>query len=103
MPFGVIKDLVDVPQTDCESCRRLRLTGGDEMGPQERKLTTPLFQVLKLMILQPESPAASGADMVHAQAIFAIIGAISLEKGSAVANQVSRDRILGPLGLFATR
>ncbi|RMD43731.1 hypothetical protein DV735_g1390, partial [Chaetothyriales sp. CBS 134920] len=45
----------------------------------------------------PKSPAASGADMVHAQAIFAIIGALALEKGSAVANEVVRERILGPL------
>ncbi|RMZ83921.1 hypothetical protein DV737_g1507, partial [Chaetothyriales sp. CBS 132003] len=48
----------------------------------------------------PESPAASGADMVHAQAIFAIIGALALEKGSAVANEAARARILAPLGLL---
>ena len=52
---------------------------------------------------QPDSPAASGADMVHAQAIFAVVGAVALEKGAAVANQIARERILGPLGLFEAR
>jgi hypothetical protein len=53
--------------------------------------------------VQPESPAASGADMVHAQAVFAIIGALALEKGSAVANQVAKERVLEPLGMFGER
>jgi hypothetical protein len=37
--------------------------------------------------------------MVIAQATFAIIGAIALEQGGAIANQVARTRILGSRGL----
>ena len=37
--------------------------------------------------------------MVYAQALFAIIGALALEQGGAIANQVVRERILQPAGL----
>jgi large subunit ribosomal protein L15 len=37
--------------------------------------------------------------MVYSSAIFAIIGALALEKGGLVANQIARDRVLDPLGL----
>jgi large subunit ribosomal protein L15 len=37
--------------------------------------------------------------MVYTQAVFAIIGALALEKGGAVANQVAKERILEPLGM----
>ena len=103
MSLRLIEDLVDIPQASCQSCRRLRPTGSDEMGAQECKSAIIHLMLYKLTVWQPDSPAASGSDMVHAQAIFAIIGAIALEKGSAVANQVTRERILAPLGLFGSR
>lgn len=43
--------------------------------------------------------SASGADMVYTQALFAIIGALSLEQGGMVANRVVRERILQVIGL----
>lgn len=43
--------------------------------------------------------AASGSDMVYAQAVYAIVGALALEQGGQVANRVARERILQPIGL----
>ena len=37
--------------------------------------------------------------MVYAQALLAIIGALALEQGSAVANRIAKERVLVPLGL----
>lgn len=37
--------------------------------------------------------------MVYTQALFAIIGALSLEQGGSVANRVTRERILQVIGL----
>ena len=37
--------------------------------------------------------------MVYTQAVFAIIGALALEQGGAVANKIAKERILEPLGL----
>jgi len=42
---------------------------------------------------------ASGCDMVYAQALYAIVGALALEQGGRVANRVARERILQPIGL----
>jgi large subunit ribosomal protein L15 len=36
---------------------------------------------------------------VVSQALYAIVGAISLEKGGEVANTVVREKILAPLGI----
>lgn len=38
--------------------------------------------------------------MVYAQAMLAIVGALALEQGLAVANKVAKERILRPLGLY---
>ncbi|KAI2023819.1 hypothetical protein LOZ12_000215 [Ophidiomyces ophidiicola] len=43
-------------------------------------------------------PRMSGIDVVLTQAMYAIVGAVSLEKGGSVANEISRERILKPLG-----
>lgn len=37
--------------------------------------------------------------MVYAQAILAVVGAIALQRGGEVANKITRERILDPLGL----
>jgi large subunit ribosomal protein L15 len=42
---------------------------------------------------------ASGLEVVLATSIYAIIGAIALQKGGAVAARVTRERILKPLGI----
>lgn len=49
--------------------------------------------------LQITDLSSSGADMVYTQALFAIIGALSLEQGGMVANRVVRERILQVIGL----
>ncbi|MCJ1341959.1 hypothetical protein MMC31_000137 [Peltigera leucophlebia] len=42
---------------------------------------------------------SSGYEMVYAQAILAVVGAIALQRGGEVANKIVRERILDPLGL----
>jgi len=43
---------------------------------------------------------ASGLEVVLATSMYAIVGAIALQKGGAVAARVTRERILKPLGLL---
>lgn len=50
-------------------------------------------------MVQPASLGASGAEMVYAQAVFAIVGALALEKGGAVANEIAKERVLNALGM----
>ena len=41
--------------------------------------------------------------MVYAQAMLAILGALALEQGLAVANKVANERIIKPLAMFTSR
>lgn len=41
----------------------------------------------------------SGLPIVMAQAMYAIVGAVALQRGGVVANKVVREKILNPLGL----
>ena len=41
----------------------------------------------------------SGITAVMTQALYAIVGAVALQKGGEVANNVVRDRIMNPLVL----
>ena len=41
----------------------------------------------------------SGLEVVAAQALYGIVGAISLERGGEVSNRVAREKILQPLGI----
>lgn len=43
----------------------------------------------------------SGIESVLAQAVYAIVGALALQRGGEVAGRVARERVLGPLGLKA--
>ncbi|KAI9829682.1 MAG: hypothetical protein M1819_006053 [Sarea resinae] len=43
----------------------------------------------------------SGIETVLAQSIYAIVGAVALQKGGEVANRVVRERILMPLGVLS--
>lgn len=47
----------------------------------------------------PKDMHASGCDVVYATSLYAILGAIVLEKGGKVANDVAREKILKPLGI----
>lgn len=42
---------------------------------------------------------SSGVDVVLAQTIYAIVGAVALQKGGDVATKLTKERILAPLGL----
>ncbi|KAL1957034.1 hypothetical protein VTO42DRAFT_6411 [Malbranchea cinnamomea] len=57
-----------------------------------------LLGVLRWLPNNPDNLLESGVEVVLNHAMFAIIGAIALEKGGLVANQVTRERILKPLG-----
>lgn len=65
-----------------------------EQSFQELNFIVPCM----LTVLQRNDLAASGLEVVLTQAIYAVVGAVALEKGGAVANQVARDSILKPLG-----
>lgn len=45
---------------------------------------------------QPNDLALSGADPVLAHTMYAIVGAIALERGGLEANKFARERILDP-------
>lgn len=47
---------------------------------------------------QPARLRESGLDLVLANTMYAIVGAIALEKGGVVANEVAREALLIPLG-----
>ncbi|KAL2220190.1 RNase III domain protein [Thermoascus aurantiacus ATCC 26904] len=57
-----------------------------------------LQKVVRWSPRKPDNLQSSGIDVVLAHTMYAIIGAIALEKGGLVANQVARERILAPLG-----
>lgn len=42
---------------------------------------------------------SSGRDVVLAQSVYAVVGAVALRKGGDVAGRVARERVLAPLGL----
>ena len=51
--------------------------------------------------MQATDLQASGLPLVLQQALYAIVGAVALQKGGQVANEVVRERILNSLGLHA--
>ena len=51
------------------------------------------------VMIQVGNLEGSGLPAIMAQALYAIVGAISLQRGGIVANDVVKDRILNPLGL----
>ncbi|KAL8932713.1 MAG: hypothetical protein Q9216_006716, partial [Gyalolechia sp. 2 TL-2023] len=55
-----------------------------------------LSNVLRWKPKQPEKWKESGVDVVLTQALYAIVGAISLQNGGEVANRITRERILAP-------
>ena len=44
----------------------------------------------------------SGIQSVVVQSLYAIVGALALKRGSPVSDEVARERILRPLGVFNT-
>ncbi|KAK5043680.1 hypothetical protein LTR13_000034 [Exophiala sideris] len=58
-----------------------------------------LPEVVRWHPKNPKRLDASGADLVYAQSVLAIVGALALEQGGAVANRVAKERVLSPLGM----
>ena len=60
-----------------------------------------LFSMFYLLIgdVQATNLTGSGQEQVTAQAVYAIIGAVALQRGGEVVNRIVKDRILAPLGL----
>lgn len=58
-----------------------------------------LDKVVRWKPRKSDNLESSGVDVVLAQSIYAIVGAMALQKGGDVAAQVARERILAPLGL----
>jgi large subunit ribosomal protein L15 len=58
-----------------------------------------LHKVVRWKPRKTDRLESSGQDVVLAQTIYAIVGAVALQKGGDVAAQVARERILAPLGL----
>ncbi|KAJ5775520.1 uncharacterized protein N7511_000531 [Penicillium nucicola] len=87
------------------------LEGLNNLSPDNKKVLTErsklaelghkydLPKVLRWSPKQPEDLRGSGYDLVLAHTLYAIIGAVSLEKGAVVATKLARERILEPLGL----
>ncbi|KAL4988766.1 ribonuclease-III-like-domain-containing protein [Aspergillus falconensis] len=61
-----------------------------------------LEKVLRWSPRKPLNLETSGVEVVLAHTLYALIGALSLEKGNLVANKVARERILAPLGFQVT-
>lgn len=61
--------------------------------------TYGLDKVTRWKPRKTENLESSGQDVVLAQTIYAIVGAVALQKGGDVAAQVARERVLAPLGL----
>ncbi|MCJ1293736.1 hypothetical protein MMC34_005291 [Xylographa carneopallida] len=58
-----------------------------------------LLSVLRWKPKKASDLPGSGLELALAQALYAIVGAVSLQKGGEVANKVVRERILSQLGL----
>ena len=71
-------------------------------GNQKRYVLEDSTRMLKYganIIEQMANLQASGFPIVMIQALYAIVGAVALQRGGEVANDVVRERILNPLGL----
>lgn len=71
------------------------------METEDGKLPTCIFCLLDTdkSGKQADNLGGSGVQLVYAQILFAIVGALALQKGGVVANTVARKQILAPLGL----
>ena len=95
------KRLLHAPQTVVYTGATVWTTRCGAVGAEEGMET--LWDEAKLntnsLSSQPDNLNASGYDMVLAQAMYAIVGAVSLEQGGAAANRITKDRILAQIGL----
>jgi hypothetical protein len=69
------------------------------MATKKRRYTVPHFEA-PTNIVKMNNLDGSGIDVVLTTTIFAIIGAIALQKGGAVAAEVAREKVLKRLGIL---
>lgn len=96
------KRLLHTPQTIVYTGATVWTTRCGTMGAEEGRLTLYQNEVelnVNSPSSQPDNLNASGYDMVLAQAMYAIVGAVSLEQGGAAANRITKDRILARIGM----
>ncbi|KIW92484.1 uncharacterized protein Z519_06331 [Cladophialophora bantiana CBS 173.52] len=89
------------PATESVECL---LGGAHHWFTSHKQLSTlaeqyGLPEVVRWHPRDPDRLQASGSELVYSQAILAIIGALALEQGGAVANQIAKEKVLVPLGL----
>ena len=55
---------------------------------------------IKLLLIktQADNLQGSGIEAVLSTSLYAIVGAVALERGGEVANKLAQDKILAPLG-----
>ncbi|KAJ5947893.1 hypothetical protein N7466_000908 [Penicillium verhagenii] len=73
------------------------LTDRTKMAELARK-----YEMQKVVRWEPRKPdqlIASGLELVLAHTMYAVIGAVALEKGGHIANKLAQERILEPLGI----
>lgn len=61
--------------------------------------TYGLDKVVRWKPRKTDKLESSGVDVVLAQTIYAIVGAVALQKGGDVASKLAKERVLAPLGL----
>ncbi|RFU31530.1 hypothetical protein B7463_g4811, partial [Scytalidium lignicola] len=76
---------------------RSELLSRERLGGLGRQMG--MAEVIRWKPRDPSNMHASGIDTVLTSTIYAIIGAIALQKGGDVAVQVARERVLKPLGV----
>jgi large subunit ribosomal protein L15 len=52
-----------------------------------------------IVTVKPANLDGSGQNVVYTTSLYAILGALALQKGGDFANQVARDKVLKPLGI----
>jgi large subunit ribosomal protein L15 len=61
-------------------------------------LHSHIYTITPPNISQADNLLGSGLESVSSTTLYAIIGAIALERGGEVANKITQDKILEPLG-----
>ncbi|PBP20170.1 RNase III domain protein [Diplocarpon rosae] len=85
-----LANVTDVPISEVLSKERLGLLA-TQMGFPE---------IMRWQPRNVNNMQSSGIDVVLTTSLYAIVGAIALQKGGSAAAQFSRDSILRPLGIF---
>jgi large subunit ribosomal protein L15 len=59
-----------------------------------------LDAVLRWKPKKADNLSGSGLELVMAQAMYAVVGAVALERGGLLANKITKEKILQPLGVI---